>query len=434
MIAVVGNALWAHRQSLASLTMRAAGVLAGFAVTVLIGRWFGPRANGQYAIVTQTAMFLSIVAVGGLDLAVVREFSRTQAAGKKLALSTFARSLGQAIVLALAIVVVLTLGGDRLLMLMGRDAVPANSLVVLCIILLARTMTRFLASMLRSQSRFVLAQAVEVLMIPLGTITLVVVGFTHSVSGLLWATAVAGMAAAAIGIAASLRFVGRGPGTLSVASATLLSTALPLWGVAVTQNLSDWYGLATVSAVTGIYDAGLYRVAAQFAMVFSLVSTGLFGTFATQISAAFHAGDRERVARLASSATRLSAVLMAPVAAYFLLFAPRVMGLIGPEFRAGAPLLQVLVVGQVAIALASPAGLVLALTGHPRVNLAFTGISAALMLLFAPMVAHAFGAVGIAAFVSAALVGQNIAAHFSVRRLEGIDALFGRVLMQRGQP
>src|SRR5258705_7595800 len=100
MIAVVGNALWAHRQSLASLTMRAAGVLAGFVVTVLIGRWFGPRANGQYAIVTQTAMFLSIVAVGGLDLAVGREFSRTQAAGKKPGLRTFRRSLGQANVFA----------------------------------------------------------------------------------------------------------------------------------------------------------------------------------------------------------------------------------------------------------------------------------------------------------------------------------------------
>jgi O-antigen/teichoic acid export membrane protein len=433
MIAVVRGGLWAHRQSLASLAMRGAGVLAGFVVTFLIGRWFGPRANGQYAIVTQTAMFLSIVAVGGLDLAVVREFSRTQTVGKKLALSTFLRSLGQVVLLALIIVAALTIGGDRLLRLMGPEAVPANALVVLCMILLARTMTRFLASMLRSQSRFVLAQAVEVLLIPLGTIALVAVGAAHSVRGLLWATAAAGLATAAIGVAASLRLVGRGQATLSVPNATLYATALPLWGVAVTQNLSDWYGLATVSAVAGIYDAGLYRVAAQFAMAFSLVSTGLFGTFATQISSAFHAEDRQRVATLASSATRLSAVLMAPVAASFLLFAPRVMGLVGPEFRAGAPLLQVLVIGQVAIALASPAGLVLALTGHPRVNLAFTGISAAFILLLAPMVGHAFGAVGIAAFVSAALVGQNIAAHLSVRRLEGIDALFGRVLVRRDQ-
>jgi O-antigen/teichoic acid export membrane protein len=349
-----------------------------------------------------------------------------------LALWTFLRSLGQSLAFALAIVAVLSLSGKRLLRLMGPDAVPAQAILVLCIILIARTMTRYFAAVLRSQSQFVAAQAVEVLLIPLGTIALVAVAGAHNVPGLLWATAVAGFAAAAIGLAASLRFVGRGADALYVPTAALLATAVPLWGVAITQNLSDWYGLATVSAVSGIYDAGLYRVAAQFAMVFPLVSTGLFGSYATQISAAYHAGNREQVAKLASNATRLSAILIAPVAACFVLFASNVMALIGPEFSAGARLLQVLVIGQVAIALASPAGLVLALTGHPKVNLAFTGVSALCILLFAPFVARAFGALGIAAFVSAALVGQNLAAHLSVRRLEGIDALFGRVLMSRG--
>ena len=194
------------------------------------------------------------------------------------------------------------------------------------------------------------------------------------------------------------------------------------------QNLADWFSLVTVSAVAGLYDAGLYRVAAQFAMVFSLVSSGLFSTYATLISAAYHTGNKAEVARLAGNATKLSAALTAVPGAIFLIFSKQVMGVVGVEFEAGATLLRVLVVGQIAIALASPAGLVLALTGHPRVNLTFTAISAGAMLLLLPAVAHAMGAVGVAVFVSLALVGQNLAAHLCVRRLEGIDALFGRLI------
>ena len=61
-----------NKAALGALIVRGTGVTAGFALTYLIARWFGPEANGIYALIVQSAMFLSVVAVGGLDLAVVR--------------------------------------------------------------------------------------------------------------------------------------------------------------------------------------------------------------------------------------------------------------------------------------------------------------------------------------------------------------------------
>ena len=422
------QAAYDHRGPLSSLVMRGLGVAAGFVVTFLIGRWYGPQANGQYALVTQTAIFLSIVAVGGLDLAITREFSQNAASGARFALSTFARTVGQALALALVFVTAVLVGGNSLLHLLGRDAIPEGTTGALCLILIARTFTRVLAAFLRSQERFILSQSVEVFLIPVGTIFLIAAGVARDLSGILWATAAAGLFSAAIGLGASLRHTSRAPDAMRIPASALMATALPLWGVAVTQNLSDWYGLATISAVNGAYEAGLFRVAAQYASVFSLVSSGLFGAYATRISAAHHQGDRVAVARHAGEATRISGVLMAPFAIAFIAFAPWFMGLIGPEFREGAVLLRILVIGQVGIALASPAGLVLALTGHPRINFAFTASTAAAMLVSAPFVAHAFGAIGIAAFAASALLVQNFVAHLFVRRLDGIDALTGRVL------
>ena len=408
--------------------MRGCGVAAGFVVTYLIGRTYGPAANGQYAIVTQTAMFLSIIAVGGLDVAVAREFSRTAAVGRPLSLSTFMRSLVQAISAAALLAALLLLGGGRLLALMGRDAVPVGAVGALCVILLCRTATRFLAAVLRSQSAFVLAQAVEVLFIPLGTILLLKLGVSKSTGQILWATAAAGIVSAAIGFASSLRHTSRGPKALTVTTSALFAVALPLWGAAITQNLSDWYVLATISRLDGVYQVGLFRVTAQFASVFALVSTGLYGSFGTQISAAYHRRDRAEIAALAGSATRLSAALILPVAALFLIFAPQLLGIIGPEFREGTTMLRVLVLGQVGVALASPAALVLALTGHPKINFLVTAVSAVVMLGAAPLAVSTFGALGAASFMAMVLVAQNLCAHVVVRRLEGIDALRGFVL------
>ncbi len=59
-----------HIDSLGSIGIRGLSILAGFGITFYIGREMGPVANGQYALVTQTAMFLSIVAVGGVAIAI----------------------------------------------------------------------------------------------------------------------------------------------------------------------------------------------------------------------------------------------------------------------------------------------------------------------------------------------------------------------------
>lgn len=421
-----------HKASLASLLMRGLGVAAGFVVTFIIGRWYGPAANGQYAIVTQTAMFLSVIAVGGLDLAVAREFSRTAAESRPLSLATFLRSFLQTLGIAIVLSLLMLIGGERLLQLMGRDAVPKGAVGVLCIILLARTGTRFLAAMLRSQSAFVLAQAVEVLFIPLCTILALGLGVARTISEILWATAFAGVGSALIGLVASLRYTSRRPDAVTVSTSSLYAIALPLWGAAITQNLSDWYVLATISSFDGLYQAGLFRVAAQFASFFTLVSTGLYGTFGTQISEAYHRDDKARVAELAGSATRLSAVLIIPVAVLFVIFARQIMGVIGPQFQEGVPILQVLVVGQVGVALASPAALVLAITGHPRINFTITAVSAAAMLVIAPLMVQASGAAGVAGVIAAIMVTQNLVAHFLVRRIERIDALRGHILPQIG--
>lgn len=424
----------AHYQSLVALAIRALSVLAGFVVTYFIGHRLGPAANGQYALVTQTAMFLSIVSVGGIDMAVVREFSATVARKITLHRFSFIRVTLQSMGFAAAIIVILAVAGQPLLNLLGRAAVPEDAIPVLSIILVSRTLTRLMSAVLRSQRSYILGQAVEVLLIPACIIVPLAIGLLHDVSQVLWATAWAGMAVSLVGIGGSLRFTTQSPDALSVPMRKVLRVAVPLWGVAIALNISDWYSLAVVSAVLGVYQAGLYRVALQIGTAMAIISMGLFSVYSAQISAAHHADDRAAVARLARSATIISTLCALPMAAILFVLARRLLFFIGPEFASAAIVVRIMIVGQTLYTITGPSGLVLALTGHERVNFLITAISTASLAIVAPFAAKMYGLVGVVSYVAAILVGRNVASLYGVWRLERINVMTGAVRDAAPQP
>lgn len=411
---------------LASLGVRGLGVLAGFAVTVFIGRWFGPVANGQYALVSQTAIFLATIAIGGLDLAIAREFPQAAVLGKSLSRRTLAMVLGQALALALGLAALLALTSGHLMHMLGRPDLPEGSLLLLCLILLTRTLIRMLASILRSQSMFLLSQAIEMLFVPLMTMVLIVAGLAGTVTDILVATFLAGCIAAGIGLMATLRRSSGAPDAYQASMKQLYATAWPLWGVAIAQNFADWYGLATITAVGGLAETGIYRVASQFAVAFSIITLGLFSTYSTPISAAFHAGDKALAAKIAGQATALAMALFLPLALASILLAPQLLALVGPEFAANADVLRILVTGQIAFTIAGSASMVLAMSGHPRVNLWTNLLTTLAIVIAAPFCVRIWGATGLAICLSSLMALKAIAFIVAVRRLEGIDVLRGR--------
>lgn len=419
--------LLTHWSSLASIGVRGVSVLAGFGISWWLGNRFGPAANGQYALVTQTAMVLSIVAVGGLDLAVVREFSRTVALGRPLSRDTLARlllvSLAVAGVLAAGVFAV---GGERLEGWLG-ERLPAASLVVLAILLTVRAVTRVTSAVLRSQRRYVLGQVVEVLVIPGAVLALLLAGLLTTLGSLLVATAAVGVAAAIGGTVAALSVTRGGAQAVRIPLMDTIRTAGPLWGVALALNFGDWYGLAVVAAREGVFDAGLYRVALQIASSLAIVSMGLFGVYAPKIGAAFAAEDPAAVGRLTRSATRLSLVLVLPAAAVLIVASDPILGLLGPQFVQARDTLRILAAGQALYAITGPSGLTLALAGHGRVNLTITTVSLLALLIAAPVAAGWGGIEAVAVTISALLIGRNLLSLAAVRRLTGINVLTGRV-------
>lgn len=406
-----------HVDALGSVTLRAAGVGFGFLLSVFIGVRWGAEAAGLYALVTQSAMFLSIVAVGGLDLALVRHFGKSSAR-ERVAVSSQLSALGVTLAMAGAVIGMLFLVGPDVRNWLTGTPLTTFALTIMIILLIARAMTRSLSAVLRVQRRFMLAQAVEIVLIPMFVTAALLAGWLHSPDALLIATALAAGLVVAIGFAAMVQgmLVRSDLPATKVSIRTLLATGGSLWMVAVALNLADWYGLATVASVGGLDAAGVFRVAAQMAAALGIVSTGLFGVYTAKMSAAFGSNDLTALAQLYRQATKISIVLILPATLVLALFAEPLLGLIGPEFVSGSVILRILLAGQFIATVMGPAGMMLAMTGNEKSNLRISLVAIILLVVAAPLLGDIIGAAGVALAIAIAQSGRNIASAWSVWR------------------
>ena len=401
-------------------------MVAGFAITYYIGHHFGPLANGQYALIVQTALFLSIIAVGGMDLAIVRYFSAAVAFRVPLGLRSLLRAVGYSLGAAAVIVGLLAITHKWILQYLFQSHMPNHGVVIIAAALCARTTTRVTAAVLRSQDRHLVAQMVETLAIPVFVTALLALGLVTSLGEVLYATAIVGLMVASFGLWRVFRRASTAPDALDVPFRSLFRTSLPLWLTVVALNIADWYSLATAAATLGVYDAGLFRVAFQIGGALSFSAMGIYNVFTARISAAIAVGDKERVARLSRSATRLSIALLAPVVIALLLFGDALLGLIGPEFRAAAPLLRIFTIGQLIYVATGPGGLVLAMSGHERLNLLISAAVTGGLLLLAPIASNMYGLYGLAVVTACVPVIGNFANTIAVLRLEHFNTITGR--------
>ncbi len=408
-----------------ALGVRGTSVLAAFAVTFIIGRNFGADVTGQYALITQTAMFLAITALFGLDISVVRHFAKASAQKVPVALRSFAQVLGLGVASASVLVVVLWIGGVPLWERLFGDVVTRTFLPLLCLLIAARGGVQLIDGLLRSQHRFTLGQAVSALFIPLATAIALVSGMATTFEDILWASIVGGFLAIAIGLGALTSHLSTGSDALKIPVRTIVASSLPLWGAGVAQVIGNWYGLAVAAQVLGAAEAGFFRVAVQIAAGLQIISSALQSVYSGKISSAFHAGDRAQAARLARSSVRWSTSLALPMTALILIFGKWILGQIGPEFVAAWPVLVALLIGQLAFTITGPCGLVLAMSGHERVNLRISVFSTATLLITAPLAAIYGGLVIMAICVALTILMRNFLALFLVRRLIGINIWAG---------
>lgn len=411
---------------LLSIGWRMAGLLLGFILTYFIAHFLGAEDSGHYAMITQTAILGSVIAAGGLDLSVIRNFSSTQNSGTHPSRKSVNALLLLCSTASIVVFIALCAVGLKNVGIAYALHAPTLSIVCLSTLILSRALLPTAGAVLRSQRYYSLSPILEAVVIPALVCLCIAVGWARDLNTILICTAVAAFIAALAAVAACQLIARSGAETLSVGSKQLIKTAAPLWGVAISRCFGDWYALAIVAALLSVHDVGVLRVATQIGIGLVIISVGILNVYAPRISAAYAMEDFASIAKLNRSSALLSTLIVLPVTLCVLALAGEIMQFFGDDFAEGAPLLQMIVIGQAAFVCTGASGVTLAMTGNERVNLALTIGSMAALLILVPVAAH-YGSINwVGATLSLVLIGRNLASMAAVRKRLGISMLTGR--------
>jgi O-antigen/teichoic acid export membrane protein len=274
-------------------------------------------------------------------------------------------------------------------------------------------LTMFFLAVTQGLKRMEYRTAIEKMAVPAVKIVAVLVGFwmfhksTQTAASMVLAASLAGGVMAAYGAWRLYPLRGKAARPVYEARA-LLSFSWPL----LLTSLLDRSNIQTETLVLGALLAsgqvGIYYVGQRATILITAIFLAFNAITAPMMADLYGRGEHDRLAGLFKTTTRWGATLCLPVLILFLTTSREIMGVFGEGFLAGAAVLQVLSVAQFINVLTGPAGWLLIMTGHPRLNLLNTCLSLALNIGFALLLIPRLGILGAALGEAAAFVLVNL--------------------------
>jgi len=391
---------------------------------LVAARWLGVSEFGTFSVLLTAAVLVSQIGSAGLPFSSIRFLPAYAAKADWPAWRGFlwlcGLALGGGILLGALVLLVL------LPLIISKEI--ATPLVILAVTALCTTLTLSTAAqaLMQVQGRAALGEF-------LGNCGRAVL--TILLLGLCWL-----LAAPSVGAALLTMALGAGLSLLALTFALLRYAPAPLRGPRDITNSRAWFttGLAfmgtagvvalmeradllILSLLRPAEEVGAYAAASRLAIMVAF-AVGAAGTvLAPRIAAAMAQGDGVALRRRCAEAVAAAALIGPLCGGVLLLFGDAVLGLFGEGFAAAVPALNILVVGQILVALLGPAGGVLLLAGRNRL-LAWVMVTALVVnivaaLLLVPMMGMLGAAIATAL---GGVVAASLAA-WALWRTEAVD-------------
>ena len=401
--------------------------LAGYFFKIYLARVLGAEALGIYALGMTVVGLAGVVAAAGLPQAATRFVAAYSATGEFRRLGRFLWS-GIAVLLIANLLV-----GMVVLLLKSWVAqrlyhTPALSsyLHFFVIIMVSGALTSFLGQALAGYKdvtrRTIITSFVGQSVTMAVTIALLTLGFGFK--GYLIAQIVSAFAV--------LFLLGRATWKLTPQSARQPAIGLPLLEreiVSFSMVLFGVQGLEfclgqTDKVVLGIYlnarEVGIYSIALALVGIVPLALQSVNQIFSPTIAELHARGELELLARLFRSLVKWTLGLTLPVAAVMIIFAPSIMGMFGPDFVPGWPVLVAGTFGQLINCGVGSVGYLLLMSGHQRKLLRIQSVMAGALVAANLFLIPRIGLLGAALAGAAVTAISNLWYLGEVRRSLGI--------------
>lgn len=410
-----------HNENLrAMLTAMAklVGAALGLVLNVVVAHSLTLQGYGIFVLAQTLVVFVAMFASAGMPFSAVRFIPGYHARGEYRTAQRFRRTslivtwLGSGIVIAIGATIYLAVG-DRL-----SDVTRLTMLVAIPLVLVF-ALTQTYAALAQARFRLLEAEVLQNVLRPLLAVGAVLV-LVHVYSVELAphsALLIFGGAGAVSLLCLSCYYrhlensePRRAPPADAEPDVTWrswLGAGLLILLVLSGASLNERLDIMMISALSGTEETALYAAASRFALISTLMLTGISGQFLPRFSQAFALGDAETAARLARQAARLAALLAGGVLAFALLGGELALALFGPEFRAGHLTLVLLSVSYLGMAVFGISGGIAVVCGAPKVVVQGTGLGIVVNFALNLALTPTFGAEGAATATIAALLAAN---------------------------
>ena len=398
------------------LLARIMGAGLGFAVQVLFARWTSPEQYGVYSYAMGWTALLSTFSGLGFQHAIVRFIPEYERARKWSHLRGVVRRSEQFI-----------LGMSLLLALLGSAVVVGASFVegtfstyVVPLLLgfgliLPRALSTLQSRMCVARQQMRIAYVLPNLSRPLfmiagAAVLVLVLGRSLNATS---AVLLAGLPTIPIWLIQRWAFHDQLPSAFEQTAARYdstkwLRTAFPMFLIMGFSVLLSKTDLLMIGLLTSAEQVGLYKVASKTALLTLFPLFAVKTVVAPRLAEAHSAGHPQQLQQLASTAARWMFGGTLAVAVGLALLSELILGLFGPTFIEGTPVMLILIGGQVANAGAGAVGPLLTMTGHQVESAKIFGICAGLNILLNGLGIFFFGIEGAALATAASTILWNV--------------------------
>jgi O-antigen/teichoic acid export membrane protein len=203
----------------------------------------------------------------------------------------------------------------------------------------------------------------------------------------------------------------------------LWQSARPNWVITLMTQTLQWFAPIMIGIWLLAEDVAYFSVAQRIAMLTSFILMAVNLVVAPKFAAFKAADDMDNIRKTALFSVRLLLVSAFPIITFMLIFPSFLMSLFGDDFKQGALILQVLVLGQAVNVITGSVGYLLLMSGNERDLRFVTIFSGITVVLLTCTLTPLYGALGAAVATALSFAMQNLMAVYFVKKRLGFNTL-----------
>lgn len=403
-----------------ALAIRVLGAGMSFVFNLIIARQLGAEQAGYFFLSLAVAMLLAAVARLGFDNTVLR-FTGANANNGTTVKSILIFALKYSLPVASAIAVTLYFLSPVIANSVFNKPQMANSLAFIAPAIIGLSAVTIIAMSLQGRHNLIVS-------IPCQNIAHFLL---CGAAVLLFNTSTANTAALylslSLGVTASFFYWlsiknlnGRGD---AVNKNELWQSARPNWVIILMSQAIQWSAPIIIGVYLVAEQVAFFSVAQRIALLTSFILMAVNLVVAPKFANFKAKNDMEGIRKTALFSVRLLVLSALPIVLFMLLLPDFLMGLFGEQFKQGAVILQILVLGQAINVITGSVGYLLMMSGNERDMRLVTIISGCGVLISVPIFTQFFGAIGAASATAFFISLQNLLAVYFVKKRLGFNTL-----------